>query len=200
MFGSRKARSASILARMHRWKTSALIITRSLAFESSFSIEAILLISSFFTGFAVAALGSLLILAINLRNLHLHFFLLNLNHLFHVLGILRQPRNNPIWGPFLESPETFFGPEKPFLLLRISYSVKLISSYAVKGREIKITVKFRASRRFRFEDTKRNMSPEKFFFQVLLNFLPAMTCLSNCTNNITVKSSLLDLRNLVISM
>lgn len=54
-------------------KTSALIITRSLAFESSFSIEAILLIFSFFTGFAVAAFGSLLILAMNLGNLHLHF-------------------------------------------------------------------------------------------------------------------------------
>ena len=58
------------------------------------------------------------------------------------------------WGQFLESPE------KPFVKLRPAYSVKLVFSYVVKGITIKITAKFRASRRLRFEDTERIMSPE----------------------------------------
>ena len=58
------------------------------------------------------------------------------------------------WGPFLESPE------KPFEKLRPACSVKLVFSYVVKGIKIKITAKCRASRRLRFEDTKRIMSPE----------------------------------------
>jgi len=41
-----------------------------------------------------------------------------------------------------------------------AYSVKLIFLYIVKGTKIKITAKFRASRRLCFEDTKRIMSPE----------------------------------------
>ena len=53
-----------------------------------------------------------------------------------------------------------FGPEKPFVKLRPAYSVKLVFSYVVKGIKIKITAKFRASRRVRFEDTKRIMAPE----------------------------------------
>ena len=53
-----------------------------------------------------------------------------------------------IWDLFLESPE------KPFVKLPPAYSVKLVFSYVVKGIKIKITAKFRASRRFRFEDTK----------------------------------------------
>ena len=53
-----------------------------------------------------------------------------------------------------------FGPEKPFVKLRPAYSVKLVFSYVVKGIKIKITAKFRASRRLRFEDTERIMSPE----------------------------------------
>ena len=53
-----------------------------------------------------------------------------------------------------------FGPEKPFIKLRPAYSVKLVFSYVVKGIKIKITAKFRASRRLHFEDTKRIMSPE----------------------------------------
>ena len=57
--------------------------------------------------------------------------------------------------PFLESPE------KPFLELRPADSVKLVFSYVVKGIKIKVTAKFRASRRLRFEDTKRIMSPGK---------------------------------------
>ena len=35
-------------------------------------------------------------------------------------------------------------------------------SYVVKGIKIKITAKFRASRRLRFKDTKRIMSPKSF--------------------------------------
>jgi len=57
-------------------------------------------------------------------------------------------------GSFLESPE------KPFVKLRAAYSVKLVFSYVVKGIKIKITAKFRASRRLSFEDTKRIMLPE----------------------------------------
>ena len=52
-----------------------------------------------------------------------------------------------------------FGPEKPFVRLRPAYSVKLVFSYVVKRIKTKITAKFRASRRLRFEDTKRYMSP-----------------------------------------
>ena len=55
-----------------------------------------------------------------------------------------------------------FGPEKPFVKLRPAYSVKLVFSYVVKGIKIKITSKFRVSRRLCFEDTKRIVSPEKF--------------------------------------
>ena len=53
-----------------------------------------------------------------------------------------------------------FGPEKSFLKLRPAYSVKLVFSYVVKGIKIKTTAKFRASRRLRFEDTKRIIAPE----------------------------------------
>ena len=52
------------------------------------------------------------------------------------------------------------GPETPFLKLQPAYSVKLVFWYVVKGILFKITAKFRASRRLRFEDTKRIMSPE----------------------------------------
>ena len=65
-------------------------------------------------------------------------------------------------GPFLESAENFSGPkrEEPFVKLRPAYSVKLVFSYVVKGVTIKISAKCRASRRVRFEDTKRIMPPE----------------------------------------
>ena len=43
---------------------------------------------------------------------------------------------------------------------RPAYSVKLVFSYVVKGIKVKISAKFRASRRLRFEDTKGTMSPE----------------------------------------
>ena len=57
-------------------------------------------------------------------------------------------------GPFLESPENLFVKRRP------AYSVKLVFSYVVRGMKIKITAKFRASRRLRFEDTKRILLPE----------------------------------------
>ena len=77
-------------------------------------------------------------------------------------------------NPFLKGPETsvsqlglvsrksreLFGLEKPFVKLRPAYSVKLTFSYVVKEIKIKITAKFRASRRLRFEDTTRIVSPE----------------------------------------
>ena len=53
-----------------------------------------------------------------------------------------------------------FGPEKPVVKLRPAYSVKLVFSYVVKGLKVEITAKFRASRRLRFEDTKRIISLE----------------------------------------
>ena len=65
-------------------------------------------------------------------------------------------------GPVSRKSRKLFRPEKPFVKLRPAYSVKLVFSYVVKGIKIKITAKFRASRRLRFEDTKRIMSPEKF--------------------------------------
>ena len=57
-------------------------------------------------------------------------------------------------GPFLESPE------KAFVKLQPAYSVEPVFSYVAKGIKIKITAKFRASSRLRFEDKKRIMSPE----------------------------------------
>ena len=63
-------------------------------------------------------------------------------------------------GPVSRKSRELFGPEKPFDKVRPAYSVKLVFSYVAKGTKIKITAKFRASRRLRFEDTKRIMSPE----------------------------------------
>ena len=62
--------------------------------------------------------------------------------------------------PVSRKSRELFGPEKPFVKLRPAFSVKLVFSYVVKGIKIKITAKFRASRRLRFEDTKIIMSPE----------------------------------------
>ena len=53
-----------------------------------------------------------------------------------------------------------YGPEKPFVKLRPAYSVKLVFLYVVKGIKIKITAKFCDTEHFRFEDTKRIMSPK----------------------------------------
>ena len=63
-------------------------------------------------------------------------------------------------GAVSRKSRELFGPEKPFVKLRPVYSVKLIFSDVVKGIKIEITAKFRASRRLRFEDTKRIVSPE----------------------------------------
>ena len=63
-------------------------------------------------------------------------------------------------GPVSRKFRKLFGPEKLFVKLRPAYSAKLVFSYVVKGIKIKITAKFRASRRLTFEDTKRIMSPE----------------------------------------
>ena len=62
------------------------------------------------------------------------------------------------WGPFLESSEHCY--EKPFVKLRPNYSVRLVFSYVAKGWKIKLTVRFRDSRRLRVEDTKGIMSPK----------------------------------------
>ena len=69
-----------------------------------------------------------------------------------------SPRISRLQGPVSRKSRELFGPEKPFVKVRPAYSAKLVFSYVVKG--VKITAKFRASRRFRFEDTKRIMSPE----------------------------------------
>ena len=68
--------------------------------------------------------------------------------------------NNWGLGPVSRKSRKLFGSVEPFVELRPAYSIKLVFSYVVKGIEIKITAKFRASRRLRFEDTKRIMSPE----------------------------------------
>ena len=62
--------------------------------------------------------------------------------------------------PISRKSRRLLGHEKPFLKLLLAHSVKLVFSYVVKGRKIKITAKFRALRSLRFEDTKRTMSPE----------------------------------------
>ena len=66
-------------------------------------------------------------------------------------------RGPPGQGPVSRKSRELFGPEKPFVKSRLAYSV--IFSHVVKGIKLKITAKFRASRRVRFEDTKR-VSPE----------------------------------------
>ena len=72
----------------------------------------------------------------------------------------RIPLLRPHQGPVSRKSRKLFGPEKPFVRLRPADSVKPVFSYVVKGIKIKITAKFRASRRLSFEDTKRIMSPE----------------------------------------
>ena len=59
-------------------------------------------------------------------------------------------------GPVSWKSRKLFGTEKPLVKFRPAYSVKLVSSYVVKGRKIKITAKFRASRRLRFIRYKEN--------------------------------------------
>ena len=78
--------------------------------------------------------------------------------LFFCFAIISQGQSR--LGPVSRKSRKLFGPEKPFVKLRPAYSAKLVFSYVVKGIKIKITAKFGASRRLRFEDTKRIMSPE----------------------------------------
>ena len=68
--------------------------------------------------------------------------------------------NFHVLGPVSQKSRELCRPEKPFVKVRPAYSVKLVFSYVVKGIKTKITAKFRASRRLRFEDTKGIMSPE----------------------------------------
>ena len=77
-----------------------------------------------------------------------------------VSAIILQERKNPDQGPVSRKSRELFRPYKPFEKLRPAYSVKLVFSYVVKEIKIKITAKFRASRRLHFEDTKKIMSPE----------------------------------------
>ena len=95
-------------------------------------------------------------------------------HVFHVgiflmctaLGIhcTKSARDCIKWGPgarFSKVPRTFRA-QKAISKTAPAYSVKPVFCYVVKGILFKITAKFRASRRLCFEDTKRNLSPEKF--------------------------------------
>ena len=69
-------------------------------------------------------------------------------------------KNYETSSTLLPKQRELFGPEKPFIQLRPTYSVKLVFSYVVKGIKIKVTAKFRALRRLRFEETERIMSPD----------------------------------------
>ena len=60
-------------------------------------------------------------------------------------------------GPVSRKSRKLFAPEKAFVKFRPAYSVKLVFSYLVKGIKIKTNAKFCASRRLRFEDTKKIM-------------------------------------------
>ena len=64
--------------------------------------------------------------------------------------------------PVCRKSRNVLGSEKPSVKLRPACSVKLVFSHDVKGRKSKITAKFRVLERFRFQDTKRIISPEKF--------------------------------------
>ena len=77
-----------------------------------------------------------------------------------IIAILNDPLRPGAQEPVSRKSRKLFGPEKPFVKLRPANSVKLVFSYVVRGIKIKITAKFRASRRLHFEDTKRIMSPE----------------------------------------
>ena len=80
----------------------------------------------------------------------------------HAARGARGMPNYKLQGPVSQMSRKRFGSEKPFLNLRPAYSVKVVFSYVAKEIKIKITTKFRASRRPCFEDTKRVMSPETF--------------------------------------
>ena len=75
---------------------------------------------------------------------------------FERSAVERIEENSNDQGPVSRKSRKLFGPEKPFVKLWPTYSVKLVFSYVVKGIKIKIkvTASFRASIRLRFEDTK----------------------------------------------
>ena len=74
-------------------------------------------------------------------------------------AFLRKEKFRAQGAHFSKVPRTLRA-RKAIRKITTCLSVKLIFSHAVKGIKIKITAKFRASRRLRFEDTKRIMSPE----------------------------------------
>ena len=53
-----------------------------------------------------------------------------------------------------------FWSQKPFVKLRPVYSVKLVFLHHIRGIQMKITAKFRASRCLRFEDTEELCHPK----------------------------------------
>ena len=57
--------------------------------------------------------------------------------------------------PVSRKSRKLFEPEKLFVNLRPAYSVKVVFSNVAKGWKIKITGKFRASRRLRLENIKK---------------------------------------------
>ena len=81
-------------------------------------------------------------------------------NIWWIINNVIHPLNNSGLWPVSRKSWKLFGPEKPFLKLRLAHSVKLVFSYVVKGRKIKVTAKFGAQRRLRFENTKRTTSPE----------------------------------------
>ena len=73
-----------------------------------------------------------------------------------------SPSRFRVRGPSLGKSRKLFASGKQFVKLQPAYSVKLVLSYVVKGVKIKITAKFRTSRRLRFEDTKTIIRPKSF--------------------------------------
>ena len=85
-----------------------------------------------------------------------------------------------------------FGPEKPFVKLRTANSAGLVFSCVVNGKQLKHTAKFCASRRLRFEDTKRIMSPEKRpkSFGTFEKWVPGRKCWDSSRQTTSQETSL----------
>ena len=79
-------------------------------------------------------------------------------------------------GPVSRKSRKLLGPEKPFVRLQPAYSVKLVLLYVAKGIRMKITSKFRASRRL-LNCVTRN-APEKFRDCQETGPRPLLTCSS----------------------
>ena len=86
------------------------------------------------------------------KNIYIYIFF-SANHRAHQSSFCSDFQK--YWGPFLESSVIFSGPK-----LRPAYSVQLIFSCVIKETITKINANFRASRRHRFEETKRIWSSE----------------------------------------